>query len=192
MVAILIVCTGNVCRSPSAEGFLRRELDRRMGRDTPDIASAGTAGWEGSSATPESIRATAEQGVDISSHVARRLEMEHIHAADLIVGMAREHRDAVARMDPAVAPRSFTLKELVRLLEVGEQGGGVVDAAARAQERRRAGFGGNPMDEDVADPLGMPMETYRAMAWELEGWTTRLAEAIAGPVQARSSAAGSP
>jgi protein-tyrosine phosphatase len=191
MVAILIVCTGNVCRSPSAEGFLRRELDRRMGEDAPAVSSSGTQGWEGSPATPESVRATAEQGVDISGHVARRLEPEQLHDADLIVGMAREHRDAVARMDPSVASKTFSLKELVRLLELDEPGQGVVDAANRAQERRRAGFTGNPMDEDIADPLGMPMETYRAMVWELEGWTTRLAEAIAGPVGARRRAAGS-
>ncbi len=144
---------------------------------------------------PESIRAAAEQGVDISGHVARRAHARHRRRGRPVLCMAREHRDAVAAGSGRAA-ETFTLKELVRLLEAlphqpPDAAGRPRRAIAGRRARRRAGFAGNPMDEDVADPLGMPIETYRAMAWELEGWTTRLAEAIAGP-RPRSRAAGVP
>src|SRR4051812_27837660 len=81
------------------------------------VESVGIVGWEGSPAVPESVHAAAECGIDISGHVARRLERRHVEQADVIVGMAGEHRDAVAGLVPEAASRTFTLKELVRILE---------------------------------------------------------------------------
>ena len=73
MSEILVVCTGNICRSPMAEGFLRAALVERLGEAAPVVTSAGTAGWDGSGAMDESIRAAQERGVDIRAHLARRL-----------------------------------------------------------------------------------------------------------------------
>jgi len=187
---ILVVCTGNVCRSPVAEGLLRRALNERFGDDAPDVASAGTAAWEGSGAMPESVRAAAERGVDIADHVARLLTQALVAQADLLVGMAVEHRDAVGDLVPEAAARSFTLKELVRLLEAlppgagPARGPGLEARVGEADALRRRGSEGNPWDEDVVDPLGMPLDTYRAIAWELDGWTDRLVEGLFGPVPA--------
>lgn len=184
MAAILVVCTGNVCRSPSAEGLLRRALDERGVPIT--VASAGTSGWEGSPATPESIAATAERGVDISSHRARRLTAAQVEGAQLVVAMAREHRDAVARLEASASPRTFTLKELVRLL--GDHAG-VSDLSelVTIAHQRQADMPSNPYDEDVEDPLGMPMATYRAMAWELDDLVVRLASVLRPPAQLAAS-----
>jgi protein-tyrosine phosphatase len=186
MSSILVVCTGNVCRSPMAEGFLRTALERRLGTDTPAVRSAGTAGWDGSGAMPESIEAARERGVEIGGHVARRLEPPMVEQADLLVCMAAEHRDAIASWFPAAADRTFTLKELARLLEhLGPLEPVAADPLARvaaADEARRSGFRGNPLDEDVVDPLGMPLDSYRAIAWELDEWCDRVAEGLAGPV----------
>lgn len=185
MTSILVVCTGNICRSPIAEGFVRAALQRRMSSDAPRVSSAGTAGWDGSGAMPESVQAARERGVEIGSHVARRLEAEHLVDADLIVTMATEHRDAIVAWAPETADRVFTLKELVRLLESMAPVAGRTDLVTRvaaAAERRREGFTGNPLDDDVVDPLGMPLDSYRAIAWELDEWTERLAEGLAGPV----------
>ena len=52
MTSILVVCTGNICRSPIAEGFLRAALARRRGADPPQVRSARPPGWEGSGAQP--------------------------------------------------------------------------------------------------------------------------------------------
>jgi protein-tyrosine phosphatase len=116
--------------------------------------------------------------------------------ADLILGMAAEHREEVARLVPSAAGRVFTLKELVRLLEaLPAPGSGttpeLADAIALADDLRRKGFEGTPHDEDVMDPLGMPLETYRAIAWELEGWIDRLADLLVGVAPARSAAGSS-
>jgi len=192
MASILVVCTGNICRSPMAEGFLRTALERRLGPEAPPVASAGVIGHEGGAAEPEAVRAAAERDVDIADHVVRRLRHEHIRAADVIVGMAREHRRAVARAVPEAAGRTFTLKELVRLLEALPAGAVEPDGArgrlparvARADELRREGF--PVLDEDVEDPLGMPLETFRAVARELETWCDRLIAALFGGGEIRA------
>ena len=190
MTSILVVCSGNICRSPVAEGLLRRGVQRRFGSDAPEVSSAGTIGLEGSSATPESVQAAAERGVDISSHVARRLT----DADDPAGRSPRVHgRRSTARRSrtrlPAALDRTFTLKELARLLEhdapaaplSGDALGARIAAAATA---RRGGAQTNPYDEDIVDPLGMPLETYRAIAWELDEWIDRLLAGLFGPVPA--------
>lgn len=191
VASIVVVCTGNICRSPIAEGTLRAALQERLGGDAPSVSSAGTSGWDGSGAMPESVAAAAERGVDIGAHVARRLSAGILAEADLVVGMAAEHRREAARLLPEAAGRTFTLKELVRLLEalpVATEARPVplVDRVAGADDLRRTGFEGNPDDEDVVDPLGMGIETYRSIAWELEAWTARLADALVGRTPVRS------
>ncbi|MEX0984458.1 MAG: hypothetical protein WD096_05355 [Actinomycetota bacterium] len=190
MASILVVCTGNVCRSPAAEGFLRRAFTERLGSQAPSVGSAGTAGWEGSGATPESVRAAGERGVDTTDHIARHLTREQIQGADLIVAMAAEHSAHVGSAVPEARDRTFTLKELVRLLEAGEPVATGLEAIGAAAARRADGFGANPFDDDVEDPYGMSMEAYRAMAWELEEWTGRLADALFGPIPASAAGAG--
>jgi protein-tyrosine phosphatase len=187
MASILVVCTGNVCRSPIAEGVLRAALEARLGERAPLVASAGTAGWEGSGAMPESVAAAGELGVDISGHAARRLRPEHVRAADLVLGMAAEHRDEVAHAVPEAAGRAFTLKELVRLLEAlppdrtaGPSSDGLPARVRQADELRRSGFERNWNDEDVMDPLGLPVDGYRAIAWELKEWCDRLVDGLVG------------
>jgi len=187
MGSVLVVCTGNICRSPLGEGFLRRALIARMGDEAPEVRSAGTAGWEGSGATRESVQAGAERELDVASHRARRLTSGLLGDVDLVVAMAAEHRDAVAAMAPGLASRAFTLKELTRLSEslppsTGRDLASFVERIEAADALRRGGFAGNPLDDDVTDPLGMPLATYRAIAWDIEEWSDRLADALVGPV----------
>jgi protein-tyrosine phosphatase len=196
VASILVVCTGNVCRSPIAEGLLRAALRARLGDDAPSVASAGTAGWEGSPADPFSVVAASEHGADISAHRARRLLLGHLEEASLVLAMAGEHRDQVARKLPAVADRTFALKELVRLLEAlppaaaADPGTVLEDRVAQAAALRRGGFEGDRRDEDVLDPLGMPEEAFFAVATELDEWCSRLVDALFGRVGARSAAGG--
>ena len=99
MTSILVICTGNICRSPISEGLLRNALQRRFGPAAPDVSSAGTSGLEGSGAMPESVQAAAELGVDISSHVARRLT----------AAIAERGRPPVVHGDASTAPCSHPL-----------------------------------------------------------------------------------
>jgi protein-tyrosine phosphatase len=176
MSGILVVCTGNVCRSPMAEGFLRAALVERLGDDAPVVRSAGTAGWEGAGATNEAIEASAERGVDIAAHRARMLDLALVREADLVLCMAAEHRRAVASLDPGAGERTFTIAELVRLLEAHGTDGTVPERIAAAAASRN-GF--HDDDPDVRDPLGDPIEGYREVAGELVDLTGRLADALA-------------
>jgi protein-tyrosine phosphatase len=186
MASILVVCSGNLCRSPFAEGVLRRMLTERLGASAPSVSSVGTIARDGEPATREAIAVASEHGIDASSHAARRLARDHLAEADLVLAMTAEHRDAVARLDPPARGKTFTLKELVRLLEDlpgRADAGGPDSLAARVAEadaHRRSGVEGNPDDEDVADPLGHPLETYRAVAWELAAWSERLVRGLFG------------
>jgi protein-tyrosine phosphatase len=184
MATILLVCTGNICRSPMAEGFLRRMLADR-GIQGIRVESSGVAGWEGSTPTPEAVEALAGYGLDISTHRARRLTRPMVEWADAIVTMAAEHRDAVVRLVPQLASRVFTLKELVALLEsvpeerIGRPSAEQLAASMRlAQAEREAHAGMELADQDIADPLGLGIESFRAVAWEIEDLSRRLVDGL--------------
>ena len=185
MTSILVVCTGNICRSPIAEGFLRSILTARFGARAPEVSSAGTAGWEGSAAMEDAVQAATEREIDITGHVAQKLAGSMVTRADLVVCMAAEHRSDILRADPGAEPKVFTLKELVRVLDALEPAAGsdpreLPARVAQAGAKRASGFVGNPLDEDIADPMGQPLEAYRAIAWELDTWCGRLADGLFG------------
>jgi protein-tyrosine phosphatase len=175
MSGILVVCTGNICRSPMAEGFLRAALVERLGDAAPVVTSAGTAGWDGSGAMTESIRSAHERGADIRAHLARRLTPEMLDDADLVVCMAADHREAIVGARPDLEATTFTIKELVRLMEASPSGG-PFDARVAAAAASRNGSGAGP--EDIRDPLGDPLDGYREVADELLDLSVRLAAAL--------------
>ena len=87
---VLLVCTGNICRSPMAFGFLRQLL-RERGITFIPIQSAGVQAWDDSPPTPEAVEALRERGIDISIHLARRLNRGLIEDADLVLAMSAVH-----------------------------------------------------------------------------------------------------
>jgi len=187
MGTILLVCTGNICRSPMASGFLTGLL-RDQGVGGVMVESCGVSAWEGSPATPEAVEAMRERGLDISGHVARRMNRRIIESADLIVGMASEHREAVRRIARPAARRTFTLKELVHLLDsagpaLGEASSEdrLRSAAVRADAVRDAYPDLHLEDEDVADPLGLGLESFRAVAWEIGALCQGVVDMVFGP-----------
>lgn len=185
MGSILVVCSGNICRSPVAEGLLRRALARRVGADAVRVSSAGTIAVDGAQASEGSVIAARERGVDIEVHRARRLTPGLIRDADLCLCMAQEHREEIAGLVPEAAERAFTLKELVRVLErlpsvSTAESPSLIGRIATAAASRAADGAPDPFDEDIVDPLGMPIGTYRAVAWELDEWVDRLVAGLFG------------
>jgi protein-tyrosine phosphatase len=189
MAQVLVVCTGNICRSPMAEGFLRDLFELRADRAEPiAVSSAGTSAWDGSRATREAITAAAEREADIGGHRARHLSAHHIEQADLVLGMTTEHAASAMELVPKAAPRTFTLKELVQLLEAPPEGDDPKGPNAerlranvrRADDLRIDGFQLNRYDLDVVDPIGLSVDTYRAVAWELDQLCTRLVDGLLG------------
>src|SRR5262245_63475713 len=88
MTRVLVVCTGNTCRSPIAAALLRREL-AASGRHDVSVESAGTGAWEGAPASEGAYLVMLEREIDISGHRARPLTPEMVQQADLILTMGR-------------------------------------------------------------------------------------------------------
>jgi protein-tyrosine phosphatase len=113
---ILTVCTGNICRSPMAEQYLRSGL-QRAGVTPVSVESAGTMAQDGQD-MPEQAQVLAQSyGLPVSRHSSRYLFEGHIAGADLVFGMAREHRRSVVSLFPRASRYSFTLREFARLAE---------------------------------------------------------------------------
>jgi protein-tyrosine phosphatase len=94
---VLIVCVGNICRSPMAEGLLRARIRHRHGFE---VSSAGVGALVGHPADPAAIELMAERGIDITGHRARQVTQEMLAAADLVLVMEKGHQDEVHRMSP--------------------------------------------------------------------------------------------
>ncbi len=90
---VLIVCTGNTCRSPLAAVALLDELG--PDRERVEVLSAGTAAREGQPASPTTVEIAAQEGFDLVAHRSRRVTPALARAADLILVMEREHTRAV-------------------------------------------------------------------------------------------------
>ncbi|TVQ83738.1 MAG: low molecular weight phosphotyrosine protein phosphatase [Micavibrio sp.] len=98
---LLFVCTGNICRSPTAEGIFRHLADEAGLADRFSIDSAGTHGYhEGEPPDSRSIITARQNGVDLSGQTARSLRMEDYHEFDLILAMAKSHLNHMQQQKP--------------------------------------------------------------------------------------------
>ena len=113
---MLLVCSGNTCRSPMAQGMARRMLAERRGVAETELESAGlrviSAGLnaaEGAPPSPNAVEALRKQHIDISGHRARELTPQMINEADVIYTMTEPHRETITSMFPSAAEKTFTL-----------------------------------------------------------------------------------
>ncbi len=112
-LSILMVCSGNTCRSPMAEAIGRRLLAERLGVREETLAdmgfsvrSAGVNAAHGMGASAGAIEACRRRGLDLSRHVSRGLDIGMIHEADHIWVMCRHHYDSVTAMVPSAKDRA--------------------------------------------------------------------------------------
>jgi tRNA threonylcarbamoyl adenosine modification protein (Sua5/YciO/YrdC/YwlC family) len=140
-VVILLVCTGNTCRSPMAEIIARKILSERLNCHPDEledhgitVQSAGLSAMPGGGAACEAVEVMTEMGLDLSTHESRPLSDRLVRFADVIWTMTRMHRQSVLARWPEVAPRC-------ELLAVDQN--------------------------DIPDPIGSSQEVYRACAKQL-------------------------
>ncbi len=125
MNAILMVCVGNICRSPVAEGLLKASLPQHK------VWSAGIAALVGQPADPMAARIALEHGIDISAHRAQQLGSWMLGQADLVLVMERGHQLELQRQYPLAHGK------VRRLGEFGPNGGFNV---ADPYQQERAAF----------------------------------------------------
>ena len=104
MNRILAVCTDNECRSPMAEGIIRRIVEE-SGIEGIEVASAGLSAEEGEAPSGYAVEALREIGVDISAHRSRPVLKEDLLNADCIYVMTGQHRDVILEALPELLPR---------------------------------------------------------------------------------------
>jgi protein-tyrosine phosphatase len=102
---VLVVCVGNICRSPTAEWLLRH----RLKRDGVTIESAGLAALVGNPIDPMAESVLLEHGVSASAHSARQISPEMINAADIVLVMDKRHMSAVHAQVPHARGKTFLL-----------------------------------------------------------------------------------
>ncbi len=176
---VLVVCTGNICRSPAVERLLATGL---AGTDV-EVSSAGTWAMRGHPMSPPMAELVEAAGARADGFVARQLTSALVREASLILALTREHRTAVVELEPAAVRRTFTLRELARLssavdlqrLPAGTAGERLV-ALLPLAAAQRAALG--PGDDDVVDPYGGPASLYRRSFDELDGPTRQLVDVL--------------
>ncbi len=203
-INILFLCTGNICRSPMAEGLFSDKMLQCFPHLFPFVntASSGTSAVEGSSATQAAVQAMDLWGVDLQYHQAAQVTRRTLAEMDLIVVMSREHLLAVERLDRDALGRAFTLKYLAsqkdKVLEVvgtdvpiGERELSqrlrrVLEAVATEfGELRRAGKHSREREFenrtfDIMDPMGGTLEVYLVVAEEIDKALDDLIEILFG------------
>jgi glycine hydroxymethyltransferase len=118
MKTILFVCTGNVCRSPMAEGLFRHAT---AGRNDCRVLSAGLGAIDGQPPSPHAVQAMKEIGIDISHQRSRMLTAALVQQADYIFGMTHSHVDTVTLLYPQAAEKTFLLREFDDTLDTFEK-----------------------------------------------------------------------
>ena len=107
---VLFVCTGNICRSPSADGILRHKAAEAGLAERLRVDSAGTHGYHiGDPPDPRAIRQAGTRGYDLSPLRARQLTRQDFQDFDLILGMDQGHMQRMANLAPAGAKAEVML-----------------------------------------------------------------------------------
>jgi protein-tyrosine-phosphatase len=145
---ILVICTGNICRSPMAEGFLKKGL---KSKDGFEVISCGTSAIDGLHPTKEAIQAMEEEGIDISHYISRPFSNYIAGSADIILVMSQAHKDFILHAIPGLKAKVFLYNEFAGITCKGN---------------------------DIMDPIGQPLSTYRIVLDQIKQATVAIINRI--------------
>lgn len=191
MRTVLLVCTGNTCRSPMAEAMLK-DMAARAGLSI-EVRSAGVGAIDGYPPSPHAARVLAQRKLP-EAGLSRALNGELVEWADLILAMTASHKQAIVQRHPDAVGKTYTLKEFAM------QGDSRMDDVAEAErlygEMQIRHAMGQRIDEadrerlmalqrdlpdfDIADPFGGSLGMYERSADEIHEALRRVVELLAG------------
>ncbi len=139
---ILLVCTGNTCRSPMAEGLLKKRIADACGCEPAkldeagvSVNSAGVAAMPGARASSQAVETMRGYEIDLAGHSSQPVTERLVQNADLILTMTEGHRQALLAQYPTAVNRTYTVAR---------------------------GTG------DISDPIGLPVEFYQRCAEQID------------------------
>ena len=149
---MILVCTGNTCRSPMAEQMCKKRIAEKLGCEIEQledrgviVMSAGISAGHGGSAAHEAQTIMQEMNLDLSQHASQPLSDRLARHADLILTMTRGHHQAIVNHWPSLAGKVHVLC---------------------------------PGGHDVADPIGGSTKVYRSCAEEIDGYLAKRVDEI--------------
>jgi protein-tyrosine phosphatase len=178
---VLLVCTGNICRSPLAEQVLRGDAASVSLGNVLKFESAGVMAQVGSDVHPKTIESMNNLNLQAEPHVARQITREMILGSDLILVATTEHRSEIARTAMKAVPQAFTMKEFVRVAEYVASGGNnenpelykkflatntIAERIALASQFRGYAPKAGSV-EDIIDPWGQTSQVFDEVASEI-------------------------
>ena len=181
---ILVVCSGNICRSPVAEQLLRD----RLPTEGVVVHSAGTIARPGMPMTDEAAALSRFYGGEPDHHEAARLTKALVEEADLVLTAERSHRADVVRLHPRASRVTFTLTQFARMVDSIDPADLAKirtpdELVAAAAARRGYVQASSPEADDIADPYRRAQSVYDAAGVSIDAAVTTIAAAFPATVR---------